>query len=52
MPKQFFQKIPKLPLSAFIFYVCVVILWGLGIIPSPSDIFLFLGNLYNVKELD
>ncbi|MFH1521867.1 MAG: hypothetical protein ABIF18_02820 [archaeon] len=46
MFKQIFQKIPKLPLSALIFYVSVVILWKLGYIPSPSNAFLFLENLY------
>ncbi len=46
MLKQFFQKIPKLPLSALIFYVSVVTLWNLGYIPSPSNILLFLESLY------
>lgn len=46
MFKQIFQKIPKLPLSALIFYVSVVILWKFEYIPNPSDIFLFLENLY------
>jgi len=46
MLKQFFQRIPKLPLSALIFYVGVVILWKFGYIPSPSNILLFLENLY------
>ena len=46
MFKQVFQKIPKLPLSALIFYVSIVMLWKFGHIPSPSNIFLFLENLY------
>lgn len=46
MLKQIFQKIPKLPLSALTFYVSVVILWKFGYIPSPSNILLFLENLY------
>jgi membrane protein DedA with SNARE-associated domain len=46
MLKQFFQKIPKLPLSALIFYICIVILWKFDYIPSPSNILLFLENLY------
>src|SRR3989338_8084453 len=47
MLKQFFRKIPKLPLSALIFYVSVVILWKFGYIPSPSNILIFLESLYN-----
>lgn len=46
MIKQIFKKIPKFPLSALIFYVSMVILWKLNYIPSPSNIFLFLENLY------
>ena len=46
MLKQFFQKIPKLPLSALIFYVSMLVLWKFGYIPSPSNILLFLENLY------
>jgi len=46
MFKQIFKKIPKLPLSALIFYISAVILWKFGCIPSPSNIFLFLENLY------
>ena len=46
MLKQFFKKIPKLPLSALIFYVSIVILWKSGYLPSPANILLFLENLY------
>ena len=46
-----FQKIPKLPLSALIFYVSVVILWKFGYIPSPNNILLFLENLYQSDGL-
>lgn len=46
MFKQIFQKIPKLPLSALVFYVSAVILWRFGHIPSPSNILLLLENLY------
>ncbi len=46
MFKQIFQKIPKLPLSALIFYISIIILWKFGYIPSPSNILLFLENLY------
>ena len=47
MIKKIFQKIPKLPLSALIFYVSIITLWKLGFIPSPSNILIFLENLYN-----
>lgn len=47
MLKQIFQNIPKLPLSALIFYVGVVILSEFGYIPSPNSVLLFLENLYN-----
>ena len=47
MKKDFFNKIPILPISALIFYLGVLILWLLNIIPSPSEIVLFLENLYN-----
>jgi len=46
MAKKLFNKIPLLPLSALIFYVCLFILWTINIIPPPSEIFLFLENLY------
>jgi len=41
------KKIPLLPLSALIFYVCVFILWTINVIPPPSGIVLFLENLYS-----
>lgn len=46
MIKKIFQKIPKLPLSALVFYLSVLLLWQLGLIPSPGNILLFLENLY------
>lgn len=46
MLKKIFHKIPKLPLSALIFYVSVIILWKAGYIPSPRGILLFLEGLY------
>ena len=46
MFKQIFSKIPKLPLSALIFYVSTIILWKFGYIPNPSNILLLLENLY------
>ena len=51
MSKQFFQKIPKLPLSALIFYISIVILWKFKYIPSPSNILLLLENLYTYYGL-
>jgi membrane-associated protein len=47
MIKKIFQKIPKLPLSALIFYVSVIALWKSGFIPSPSNILIFLESLYD-----
>jgi len=47
MIKEIFKKIPKLPLSALIFYVSILILWKLGFIPSPNNSLTFLENLYN-----
>ena len=47
MLNKIFQRIPKLPLSALIFYISVIVLWKFGFIPSPSNILIFLENLYN-----
>ncbi|MFZ2193527.1 MAG: hypothetical protein WAV31_04765 [Candidatus Moraniibacteriota bacterium] len=44
--KENFKKIPRLPLSALIFYLSILILWKFGFIPSPSNILVFLENLY------
>lgn len=44
--KKFYNKIPKLPLSALIFYLVVLILWNFNLIPSPLEIINFLENLY------
>jgi len=43
---KFLKKIPLLPLSALIFYITAFILWSVNIIPPPTEIFLFLENLY------
>lgn len=43
---KFLRKIPKLPLSALIFYVLILIFWKIGFIPSPSNILIFLEELY------
>ncbi|MDP2946683.1 MAG: hypothetical protein Q8N88_01075 [Nanoarchaeota archaeon] len=47
MLKEFLKKIPKLPLSALIFYSCIIILWKTNLIPSPANILIILENLYN-----
>lgn len=44
--KNFIRNIPKLPLSALIFYLSVLALWQLGYIPSPNEIIVFLKSLY------
>ncbi|MBU4069554.1 MAG: hypothetical protein KJ646_01070 [Nanoarchaeota archaeon] len=44
--KEIINKIPKLPLTALIFYLTAFVLWNLGFIPSPTEIFLFLEKLY------
>jgi membrane protein DedA with SNARE-associated domain len=44
--KRYWKKIPKLPFSALLFYLTVVVLWNLRIIPSPSEIVLYLEQLY------
>ena len=45
--KKFLKEIPKLPLSALIFFIIVFVLWNLGIIPPPIEIVEILENLYN-----
>src|SRR3989344_4234046 len=45
--KNLFKEIPKLPLSALIFFIIVFILWNLGIIPPPVRVVEFLEGLYN-----
>lgn len=46
MIRDLFKKIPKLPLSALIFYIGVLFLWKFGFIPGPSNILIFLERLY------
>lgn len=43
----FFKKIPKLPLTALVFYLTAIILWNMDLIPSPSDLVIFLEKLFN-----
>ncbi len=45
--KTFLKEIPKLPLSALIFYFAVFALWQAGAIPSPVEIVDFLEGLYD-----
>lgn len=42
----FFKKIPKLPLSALVFYLSILLLWKLGVIPSPIGILEAFESLY------
>ena len=44
--KTVIKNIPKLPLSALVFYVGALTLWQLGYIPSPGEIIVFLKGLY------
>ncbi len=43
----FFKKIPKLPLTALVFYLTAIILWNMDLIPPPSDLVIFLERLFN-----
>ncbi len=45
--KEIIKRIPKLPLTALIFYLTAFVLWNLGFIPSPTEIVMVLENLYN-----
>jgi len=45
--KKFFKEIPRLPLSALIFYIFLFVLWTINIIPEPKGILIFLEGLYN-----
>jgi hypothetical protein len=51
MFKDGLKKVPILPLSALLFYLTAVILWQLGIIPSPMELFTFLESLYDTYGL-
>lgn len=42
------KNIPKLPLTALLFYLGILALWSLKIIPTPQDILRYLENLYQV----
>jgi membrane protein YqaA with SNARE-associated domain len=44
--KKFYSKIPKLPLTALIFYLVVLFLWNHKFIASPSELVLSLEKLY------
>ena len=45
--KNIFIKIPKLPLSALMFYLFIILLWKLAYIPSPTEIIYILKGLYD-----
>lgn len=45
--KRLWKEVPKLPLSALIFYLTLCILWNIDLIPAPTKIVLFLESLYN-----
>lgn len=45
--KKLLKELPILPTSALIFYLIMVLLWNIGLIPSPIIILDFLENLYN-----
>ena len=40
-----FKNIPKLPLTALIFYLVVFLLWNIKLIPPPIEVLSFLENL-------
>ena len=44
--KNFLRQIPKVPLSALIFYLLILVLWRIGSIPSPTEVLIILENLY------
>lgn len=45
------ERIPKLPLSALFFYLSIVLLWQVGLIPSPAGILDILEGLYKTYGL-
>ena len=45
------RKIPILPLSALIFYLLLIILWNIHLIPSPKELFELLENFYEHYRL-
>ncbi|MFH1365338.1 MAG: hypothetical protein ABIH28_02025 [archaeon] len=45
--KKIWKEIPVLPTTALIFYLFVVLLWNLNLIPPPIEVVNFLENLYN-----
>lgn len=44
--KKILERLPILPLSALVFYLTVLSLWKLGILPSPEGIVVMLEGLY------
>ena len=45
--KRLWKEIPKLPLTALIFYLSLFVLWTIGVIPPPTEIISILESLYN-----
>lgn len=45
--KDFWSIIPLFPLSALLFYLTILALWNLGIIPMPRELVPALESLYN-----
>lgn len=45
--KKILKEIPIIPTTALIFYLVVVLLWNINLIPPPSEIVNFLEKLYN-----
>ncbi|MFW9882533.1 MAG: hypothetical protein ACFFG0_56445 [Candidatus Thorarchaeota archaeon] len=41
------KELPILPTSALIFYLFMVLLWNIDLIPPPTEILYFMENLYN-----
>ena len=45
--KKILKELPILPTSALIFYIIVVLLWKINLIPPPIEVVNFLENLYS-----
>ena len=45
--KEIISHIPIFPLSVFIFYLTLIILWNFKVIPSPTELILFLEQIYD-----
>ena len=45
--KDFWEVIPIFPLTALLFYITIVILWNIGVIPPPRELVPILEGWYN-----